>query len=384
MHKYIIDTNEKLAALCAELSAHSVIAIDTEFLREKTYYAQLCLIQLATEAHIICVDPLACSELQPLLDVLYDPARVKVLHSARQDLELFYDLVGHLPQNIFDTQIAATLLGHGDQIGYAKLVKKMVGVDLDKAHTRTDWSRRPLSKEQVEYALDDVRYLLQIYHEQKDALAKAGRSDWLQRDFAALSDNATYANPDATLWQRLRGSNILKGVQLCVLQALAIWRETNARQKNRPRRWILRDEILIDLARFMPVTHEQANKIRGLDAGSARQLDAILPLIEKAKQLPPEQWPAQPKYTPLTPAQEALVDIFMAMVKLRAESNLISTNVLASRKDLEAVVLGKQATAVMTGWRYQLVGKDIDDFMQGRNRLGMQDGQVSIIPETTE
>lgn len=381
MQKYIIDTNEKLAALCAELSAHPVIVIDTEFLREKTYYAQLCLIQLATDEHLICVDPLACTELQPLLDVLYDPTKVKVLHSARQDLELFYDLVGHLPDNIFDTQIAATLLGYGDQIGYAKLVKKMTGVDLDKAHTRTDWSQRPLSNEQIEYALDDVRYLREIYRKQLQALTEAGRAEWLSRDFAALSDTSTYSNPDDTLWQRVRGSNTLKGVQLCVLQELAIWRETCAREKNRPRRWIIRDDLLLDLARLMPTAKEQANKIRGMESGTARYLDTILPLIQHAKSLPPERWPKLPKYTQLTPEQEALVDIFMAMVKLRAESNQISTNVLASRKELESVVQGKQATSVMTGWRYQLVGKDIDDFISGRNRLGVQLGELKIIPE---
>lgn len=382
MQKYIIDTNEKLVSLCTELSAHSVIAIDTEFLREKTYYAQLCLIQLATEEHIICIDPLACNELQPLLDVLYDPARVKVLHSARQDLELFYDRVGYLPENIFDTQIAATLLGYGDQIGYAKLVKKMIGVDLDKAHTRTDWSRRPLSNEQIEYALDDVRYLLEIYHSQVESLRKAGRSDWLGRDFAALSDTATYSNPDDTLWQRVRGSNTLKGVQLCVLQELSIWRETCAREKNRPRRWILRDETLIDLARLMPDTKEQAtHKIRNMDPGAARHLDSIIPIIRKAKSFPPERWPTLPKYKVLSPEQEALVDIFMAMVKLRADSNQISVNVLATRKDLEAIVVGKQGASVLLGWRYQLIGKDIDDFIKGRNRIGVVNGDLQIIPD---
>ena len=378
----MIDTAEALTQLCQELSQHDVIAIDTEFLREKTYYAQLCLIQIATEEHIACVDPLAIGDIQPLLDILYEPSRVVVIHSGRQDLELFFDKVGELPTNIFDTQIAATLLGHGDQVGYAKLVKAMTDVSLDKGQTRTDWSRRPLSDEQIQYALDDVRYLIGMYQAQIKALAEAGRSDWLASDFAALSDKSTYTIPEATLWQRVKGYNTLKGMRLCVLQELAVWREGIAKQKNRPRRWIIKDDLLIELARHLPKTREQVEKMRGMESGIRRYTDTILEIISRASQLPEEQWPSMPKYTPMTIQQEARADSLMAIVKIRAEANNISTNVLTSRKEIEALVLGKEDLSVTKGWRMELVGRDLYEFLEGRSSLLVCDGTISIVSQS--
>jgi ribonuclease D len=380
MQEFVIDSQEKLLAFCRHLDAYDVLALDTEFLREKTYYAQLCLIQIACDGELACVDPLALEDIQPLLDIIYDPARIKIMHSARQDLELFFDLTGRLPQNIFDTQVAATLLGFGDQIGYAKLVKQMLDVKLDKTQTRTDWSRRPLTHEQIEYALDDVRYLHEIFARQRAELAERGRSDWLDRDFATLSDVQTYATPDEQLWQRVRGSNTLHGVQLAVLQQLTQWREQTARHKNRPRRWVLRDDLLIDLARRTPSSSQQLEAMRGVDGGVLRHADKILALIKQAKALPPEQWPRLPKFHQLTLPQEALVDAMMAIVKMRAEQNSITPAVLASRKDLEKMLLGKDDLALLTGWRFELAGKDLQAFLRGDCLIRTIDGHLNLTP----
>lgn len=380
MQEFIIDSQEKLQAFCAMLADYDSLALDTEFLREKTYYAQLCLIQIACNGNLACVDPLALDDIQPLLDILYDPARIKIMHSARQDLELFFDISGRLPENIFDTQVAATLLGYGDQIGYAKLVKQMLGVTLDKTQTRTDWSRRPLTHEQIEYALDDVRYLHEIFSRQRAALAEKGRSDWLARDFAALSEVQTYATPEEQLWQRVRGSNTLHGVQLAVLQQLAMWREHTARHKNRPRRWVLRDDVLIDLARAMPATRQQLENIRGVEGGLLRQADDILARIRQARELPQAQWPHLPHYRQLTVPQEALVDTMMAIVKMSASQNSITPAVLASRKDLENMLLGKQDLALLSGWRFELVGKALQTFLQGNSLIRTVEGELSLTP----
>ena len=232
-----IETPADLSALCEQLKRSDWLTLDTEFIREETYYPQLCLIQVATDDVVACIDPLAIDDLSPLMEVFYDPAITKVLHSARQDLEIFQNLRGRPPENIFDTQIAATLLGQGDQIGYGNLAKAMLGVELDKAHSRTDWAKRPLSPEQLDYAADDVRYLRDIYKQQIQQLQEMGRLQWLDEDFAQLSNPALYEPPIADAWKRLKGLNRLKGVQLAIVRELAQWREELAKERNLPRRW---------------------------------------------------------------------------------------------------------------------------------------------------
>ena len=198
-----VDTESGLAELCEKLRGQPVLALDTEFLREKTYYAQLCLLQVAAEGVIACIDPLAV-DLDPLLDIIYDPNVVKVMHSARQDMEIFFDLRGDVPRPLFDSQIAATLMGFGEQVGYANLVQQMLEVTLDKIATRTDWSQRPLDAEQISYAADDVRYLFTLYHQQVELLSSKGRLSWLQDDFDAMSDRTTYAPHPENLWKRVK------------------------------------------------------------------------------------------------------------------------------------------------------------------------------------
>lgn len=382
MQELFVDTPEGLKALCEQLRGQAALAVDTEFLREKTYYAQLCLIQIAGEDVIACVDPLALSDLGPLLEILYDPAVTKVMHSARQDLEIFFDLRGALPRPLFDTQIAATLLGYGDQLGYAALVKDLEGVELDKAHTRTDWSRRPLDEEQVFYAMDDVRYLLSIHRKQRQRLESMGRLAWLDKDFDELTNPLLYAPPEDMLWKRVRGTQKLSSRHLAVLRALAAWREQQARRSNRPRRWILKDEVMVDLARRGPATHEELEKIRGLEAKTLqRHGEALLSVIGQAKQVPESQWPSRPEGRRLEPIQEGLVDLLMAMVRTRGVENEVSPQLLASRSDLEALVAGSRDCPVLHGWRSEVVGAELLAVLNGEVALRVAKGKIVLSAE---
>lgn len=378
MKQIYVDTPALLSQLCTELSGQETIALDTEFLREKTYYARLCLLQVAGDGIIACVDPIQLSNIQPLLDIIYDKSVTKVLHAARQDLEIFYDINGDLPLSIFDTQIAAALLGNGDQLGYANLVDAMLGVSLDKSQTRTNWSLRPLDKKQIDYALDDVRYLLEIYRLQKDRLIKLGREKWLENDFSNLSDVALYRPPEDDLWQKVKGNKTLKGVQFVILQALAKWRDSIARKANKPRRWIIRDDVLIEVARHHPESRSEFEKIRGWEGGLQRYSDAILSVIEEAKNQPLENWPTLPRANRMTQEQESLVDAMMAVVRLRASQNNIAATVLTSRKELERLVLGAKDCSVNFGWRFSMIGNDLADLMSGEIKLHFKNRVLQI------
>ncbi|MCC5797666.1 MAG: ribonuclease D [Methylophaga sp.] len=376
-----VDQPAQLDELCAQLAGSQWLAVDTEFLREKTYYPQLCLIQVANESVIACVDPLALSNLDPLLDLFYHPDMTLVFHAARQDLELLYMLRGELPQKIFDTQLAATMLGYGDQTGYASMVKTLLNVDLDKAHSRTDWKQRPLSDAQLEYAADDVRYLRDIYLIMLESLTKQARLTWLEEDFSALSSSETYQSDPAFIWRKIRGAGKLNGLQLAVLEKLAIWREQQAIQRNRPRRWIIKDEIMLDLARFMPTSMEKLSRIRGYEARDIERDGAeILQLIAKASETPDSEWPVLKKPVPLTNQQEALIDALMALLRKYSDECSVTPSAIASRKDIERLVRGEDDLPLQQGWRNEVVGHYLTDFLDGKLKL-MADHQHILIEQ---
>lgn len=361
-----IDSDKALDQFCSDIQHSTWLAVDTEFLRERTYFPQLCLIQIANDDIIACVDPLAIADLNPLLDLLYQPHITLVFHAARQDLELLYLLRKKLPQNLFDTQLAATILGDGDQIGYGNLVKQRLNVNLDKAHSRADWTQRPLNAEQLEYAADDVRYLRDLYHQMTAELEQQQRTQWLKEDFDALSEVDNYVADPETIWRKIRGAGKLKGIQLAVLQQLAFWREQRAVDRNRPRRWILKDEVMLDLARFAPEKIDKLSQIRGLEARDIdRNGKAIIEVISQAKQIPPEQWPVLLKPEPLTNQQEALIDALMALLRKFCDDQSITPIAVASRKDIEKLVRGEKDLPLLHGWRFQIVGHHLTDFIAG-------------------
>lgn len=378
MEERFVDTQQQLTELCDTLQRSDVIAIDTEFLREKTYYAQLCLVQVATDDVIACVDPLLITDLSPLLDLLYQNQRCKVLHSARQDLEIFFDLRGKVPKPVFDTQVAATLLGYGDQLGYAKLVKAMLGNTVDKEHARTDWSQRPLDDAQIHYAMNDVRYLIAMYRLQSQRLQERGREQWLAEDFDKLTDNKLYQPALEDLWRRVKGTRVLKQRQLAVLQQLAIWREQRARELNRPRKWIMSDDMMVDIARRGPTTVEALEKIRGWNNAIKKAAPEILDKVMLAGSLPEQQWPVAEHAPVLGAQQDAMVDLLMSVVRIRAMENDVTPAVLVTRKDLEHLVTQRGGAAVMTGWRYELVGKELLQCLSGEKTVTIRDGKVVV------
>lgn len=374
-----IDSPEALEAFCTRLRGHDWLTLDTEFLREKTYRPRLCLLQVANPDVIACIDPLALPSLDPLLDVLYDPAITTVLHAAHQDLEIFFEMRDALPGPIFDTQIAATLLGQGEQIGYGALVKEVLGVELEKGHARADWCARPLDAAQLAYAADDVRYLRDVYLSQRAQLRELGREEWLAADFADMTDPARYRNPPELAWQRLKGANRLRGVQLAVLQQLAAWREEQAQQSDRPRRWILKDEILLDLARHMPQNNGAMQRIRGLEEGTVkRHGKALLEAITAGKAVPKAQWPAVKQGPRLPATQDSLVDVMMALLRERCREQAISPVAVAGSRDLEKLIMGERDIPLLHGWRATVAGNSLLALLEGELSLTVRDGQLQV------
>lgn len=375
-----IDKPEQLQQLCLQLQQSPILVLDTEFIREKTYYPELCLIQVATHDVLACIDTVALGDLQPLLDVLYNPQITKVLHAARQDYEIFYHLRGSLPQPLFDTQIAASLLGMGEQTGYATLVQSLLNVQLDKSQARTDWKHRPLSQEQIRYASDDVFYLLQLYPILLDKLRALGRETWLVEDFNNLCDPALYVLHPEDAWQRVKGFARLKPRQLAALHKLAAWREQQAVSNNKPRRWILADDSLLSIAQLLPSSIEQLQKVRSLRKQELEHYSTkILELVKAAKEMSTDTLPQPPLLKRPTPEQEILTDLAMTLLRLLAHRNELSPANLATRKDIERLIHGNVDIPLLHGWRKQIAGQQISQLLAGELVLAVVEQQVQIL-----
>ncbi|MCX7097923.1 MAG: ribonuclease D [Methylococcales bacterium] len=376
-----INTPEQLVTLCAQIKTEPWLALDTEFLREKTYYPKFCLLQIATPAWVACVDPIALPELDTLFEVLANPAIVKVFHSCRQDLEIFYQCTGKIPTPVFDTQIAAPLLGFQDNPGYAMLVSSLLSINLNKAHTRADWSKRPLTQDQIEYAADDVIYLCQIYQIMVRKLTELGRIDWLAHDFAELANPALYMVEPEKAWFKIKGKNKLTGKQLSIIQTLAQWREKTAQAEDRPKSWLLRDELLFDLAKLQPATVADLANVRGINERAVNRYGKELcQLITEAKNRPPLPLNEKDRPAKKTQQQEAILDILTALVRIRAEENALNPTILATRKDLEVLMFNDdEECPLLHGWRYTMAGKELLGLLQGRLLLGIESERLAIV-----
>ncbi len=378
MSPLLIDNPEALAEFVREAAGATWIAVDTEFMRERTYYPRLCLIQIATDAKAACIDPLAIEDLTPLFELLYDTRILKVFHAAGQDLEVLHHLTGRVPTPLFDTQIAAALSGHGDQCGYGRLVQTLLGVELAKGHTRADWAKRPLSDEELRYAADDVIYLRDVYRALHEDLEQRGRLAWLEDDFASLADPARYAPDPDQAWRRVKGWMQLKPAQQQILLRVARWRERMAMDRDRPRRWILKDDVVIDLARRKPRTLSDLARIRGMPPATVEHHgEALLTLVDEGLKAPAE--PLAPRTQRLTPEQEPTVDVLMAALRAEAARHDVSAGALGSRRDLERLVQGERELDLLSGWRGRIAGRALVDVLEGRTRLGVADGRVTLV-----
>lgn len=374
-----INRPEQLPLLCEQINQEPWIALDTEFLREKTYYPKFCLLQIAAPGWVACVDPIAITDLSPLFEAIYNPNIVKVLHSCRQDLEIFYQITGRIPGPIFDTQIAAPLLGFQENPGYAMLVSSFLNINLSKAHTRTDWTQRPLSDDQIQYAADDVIYLCKIYTQMCEQLDKLGRLNWLESDFALLNNPELYQLSPENAWLKVRGKNKLTGRQLSILQSLTEWREQTAQTENKPRNWLFPDDMLLELAKLQPVTIADLAKIRNINERSVNRYGKVMcELIDAARQRPPKPFKDKDQPAKKTQQHEAVLDVLSAVVRIRAEENSLNPIILATRKELEQLLFGDEECPLLQGWRYNMAGQELTGLLQGQYSLSLTTDAVLI------
>jgi len=379
-----IENEEDLAKLCEQLKGSTWLAIDTEFERTSTYYPELCLVQIANEDVAAIIDPLAVANLDPFFEILYDKSIIKVFHSVHQDLEIFFNLRGAVPTPIFDTQIAAPLLGYAEQIGYAKLVHQLLGVELGKAFTRSDWKQRPLRQGQLEYAINDVIYLGEIYAQFVEKLEKLNRLAWLEKDFSELADPERYQPNPEHVWKKIRAAKKLKGGKLAVLQKLAAWREITARVENKPRNWLMRDDAIVDMAQLLPEDRNALSRIKGLQERFIRNHgDELLKVMRNASNKSPEPLEKINQRDKLTAHQAAIVNALSVIVSLQAEIHELNPAALASKKELEAFVQNQDESVLLSGWKKPLVGDALSEFMRGNHTIQLLDNKLSIVANET-
>jgi ribonuclease D len=351
----MITDREGLDELAQRLERAPAIALDTEFLRERTYRAELCLLQIADAHGALCVDPLAVPDLTPLRAALGSAATEKVMHACRQDIEVLLPAAG-LVMPVFDTQIAAALTGMPAQIGYAELVRRVTGRELSKAHTRTDWSRRPLSGEQLDYALDDVRYLLPVREHLVAELTRLGRMAWLAQELAALQDPGDYSVDPEQAWQRVRSLKGLDADRARLAQSLAAWRERRADERNRPRGWILDDAVLRDIVIRVPRTLEELAGLADMQPGFVKHNGGEILALIAAAAMPTVLPRVNPRGAP-DPQKTALVKKLSALHQAVATELNLPPEILATRRDLEQLADGRQDGAVLCGWRREVIGE---------------------------
>ncbi len=355
--QHIADTANAVTDLAARLAPHASIGLDTEFLRERTYRAELCLIQVSAADDALCIDPIAVTDLGALAGPLTSAGIVKVMHASRQDLEVLLPAVG-LVRPVFDTQIAAALAGFAAQVGYAELVRRLLGVELSKAHTRTDWSRRPLSPEQIEYALDDVRHLVPLRLALEERLEKLGRLAWLAEELEGLADARSLATEPEEAWRRVKGLRGLDPARERLARELAAWRERRAIERNRPRGWILDDAALREVIVRVPRSHAALEAIEEVPAGVLRHCgEELLACIAAAKV--PDPAPALDLRQRPDPLKGALAKKLSALNQAIATELGISPEVLATRRDLERLAEGGGDIAALRGWRRPVIGEKL-------------------------
>ena len=382
IHPLITKTAD-LSGLVERLSKHPFVAVDTEFMRENTYWPDLCLIQIASAEEAAAIDPKSEElDMSPLLDLLVNNEDVlKVFHAGSQDLEIIHNLTGKVPAPLFDTQIAAMALGHGEQVGYSNLIESMLGHSLDKGARFTDWSRRPLDKRQIDYAIADVTHLAKIFPRLLDKLKKTGRGGWLDEEMERLADPSSFAFPPEDAWKRLRLPSRNPAV-LGRLKAIAGWRETEARTKNIPRGRIVKDDTLVELAAHPPKSQDDLGKVRGLSSGwRTNDIGArLIAAIKSAQPLEPEELPSrEPRRPGLTKDAALVSDLLKLLLKIRAKEAGVAPKLIARSDDLESLAAGvRQNLNILEGWRFEEFGRDALALVEGRLAFAIENGKLKM------
>jgi ribonuclease D len=378
-----IATTEALAAFCKRLSTEEFVTVDTEFLRETTYYPKLCLIQVAGENEAALIDPLCGGlDLKPFFALMANEKVLKVFHAAKQDFEILYMLAGALPRPVIDTQIAAMVCGFGDQVGYEAIVRKLVGASIDKSSQFTDWTRRPLTSKQAHYALSDVTHLRTVFEKLKVQLGETGRSSWLEDELASLTDPATYVvNPEES-WRRIK-ARIQNKKQFGVLMSIAAWREREAQSRNVPRGRILKDEAMAEIAIQMPQKPEDVNQLRLVSKGTANSSmgAAILKAVSHGQARDPKTIPDfKGRNDEMSAAAQAAAEVLKLALKVACESEGIAPKLLASASEIDAIAVDDDADVpMMHGWRREVFGNLALDIKHGKACIGMENGRAVLM-----
>jgi ribonuclease D len=378
----LISDSDSLKSLCERLSRSDFVAVDTEFMRENSFWPELCLIQIGDHEEAAAIDPKAEGmDMTPLLDLLVDNEEVlKVFHAGGQDIEIIYNLTGKTPHPLFDTQIAAMALGLGEQVGYSNLVESLVGKTLDKGARFTDWARRPLDKRQIDYAIGDVTHLATLFPRMLERLRRTGRGAWLDEEMERLADPSNYENDPNEAWKRVRISG-RKPEVLGRLKALAAWREQEARSKNLPRGRIMKDETLADVAAHPPASQESLARVRGLSpAWSSNDIGGrLMNALATAKPLPADEMPAREDKPGLGKEGALVADLLKLLLKIRSRETNVAARLIARSEELELLAAGRrEGLSILQGWRFEQFGRDALDLVEGRLAFAVRGGKLAM------
>lgn len=379
----VITSNDDLKALCERLSKSDYVTVDTEFLRDKTYYSKLCLIQIADDNEYHAIDTLSSGlDLKPFYDLMENNNVVKVFHAAKQDIEIFVNQAGVVPTPLFDSQIAAMVCGFGDSIGYEKLVISLCNEQLDKSTRFTDWSRRPLTQRQIDYALGDVTHLRTIYKKLKSQLEKSGRESWLKEEIEELTDKETYIIQPENAWKRIKIRNNNRRFN-AIVRKIAQWRENQAQSRNLPRNRIMRDEVLLELSAVRPQHTNALTSIRGLGANfaSSKGGKSVIEAIKEAMALPEDQLPTVSRRPPPSQNTDPIVELLKVLLKLVCKRENVAPKLIANVDDLEKIAEDDHSNVkALTGWRYDIFGKDALAIKKGEEAFAIKNGEIVIFP----
>lgn len=374
-----LSTQAELASFCERAASSRVLAVDTEFLREKTFFPKLCLVQVAAGDDIAAIDPLLIEDLSPLARLFEDPSITKVFHACSQDLEVILDGMGVVCAPVFDTQLAAAFLGMRQQVSYGSLVEAYCGVHLPKAESLTDWSRRPLDAEQLRYAEDDVRYLPGIYERMISQLVEGDRLTWVAPEMSQLCDVSRVRRDPRESYQRLRRASSLTRRQLAVAREVCAWREGVAAAHDIPRKWVVSDEVVVEVCKRAPTTVERLRRIRGTDQISESDARALVEAVVKGTACPAEQCPKVTRHPRPSAETEGVIDLMYAVLRLVSEKSGVATQLIATRDDLLEFLQNRRGSRLSRDWRWELAGKTLDQLLSGEVGLTVKNGSIELL-----
>jgi len=387
-----ITTQRAFEELCCLCEKQPFLAIDTEFIRERTFYPKLALVQIAwPDSEPILIDPLEISDWSPLHRILMNEDIIKVFHAGRQDIEIFYLQMGTIPVNIYDTQIAASFLGHGEQIGYGNLVLKILGLEIQKGDSYTNWLKRPLTANQISYARNDVLYLVPAYEKLIQNAEQCGRTSWIKQEIESIYSDNLYDPDEEDLWKKVKKSNSLRQIKLSVLQELSIWRYHVAKQMDKPVRFIVRDEVLISISHRQQLKEDGIEQIRGFPQAFRKQFGkGLVDAFERGRNKPSDQWPRQTdRPTKYADHIEIIAELAWVLVKETAAKENLAPSLFLSKKQLSPLVASAIAgkldnLEILHGWRQEIIGSKLKALLEGELALLVKDGQLAFLPFNQE